>query len=997
MQASKLQLSVIHLTGIYFFTKGFLLTRLVLSDQSHCSRPPIALADHGACWAPPRFRKAVVIVIDALRYDFTIPDPSSSASQHHYLNALPVLHETATQNPAHALLRPFIADPPTTTLQRLKALTTGTLPTFIDAGSNFAGTAIDEDNLIAQLRAAGRRVAHLGDDTWHALFPGLFEANLTRAYDSFNVWDLHTVDDGVAAHLFPLLARPEQWDVVVAHFLGLDHAGHRYGPDHPATAAKLRQMDALLRQTMHAVDDDTLLVVLGDHGMDAKGDHGGESFDEVAAALWMYSQRPFFGRLAPEHAQPPRTAHERPVAQIDLVPTLALLLGLPIPFNNLGAPIPEAFVGPEGKGWADLAGANALAAAQIERYRAAYAAKRGLGDEAFAGPRRLWEKAASLWSAGAPKVVGKQGFYEEAAAAFAEFAEEHLRVCRSLWARFDVPSMIVGIAVLALGVVVLVSWVSLDDGARECAVPVVLRYAGYSLAIGSIVLGIGLRYLGRLAIDIAALILAAAPMLGYLHHLLPIHLPTSLPPLPSFWHALATLFTLSQALGFASNSYTIWEDRQLLFFLATFALAALVASQRQRALPDRALGTYHALLFALCARLAAASRLCRDEQLPRCRSTYYASATSSTAAPWQLLVPLAVALALPPVLRGFYAGTRSLEGAAPGWLGVALPLGLAGVALYRALDAADDGGWLARVLSEGALKSVKVALAQALLALAFAAGPATFVWAAPCVRIDASAPLPNGAAPASSSPPPPSSTKPEAAPSSNSKIQETQQPRTTVTVLGYANAHGTHAALLYTALLLGAMLTQKPLGTGALALLAVQTFSLAEIADATALARTAPALAPVVLALAGGAAFFATGHQATLASLQWDAAFLASRGIAYPVSPLLVLLNTFAGPVLGVAGVPLVVLWKRGVRERGLLGEVARGVGVMVGYYAVLGLATACWAGWLRRHLMLYRVFSPRFMMGAAVLVVVDVVGVLVGVGSVRWTAGSVAEVFGWG
>lgn len=45
---------------------------------------------------------------------------------------------------------------------------------------------------------------------------------------------------------------------------------------------------------------------------------------------------------------------------------------------------------------------------------------------------------------------------------------------------------------------------------------------------------------------------------------------------------------------------------------------------------------------------------------------------------------------------------------------------------------------------------------------------------------------------------------------------------------------------------------------------------------------------------------------------------------------------------------------------------------------------------------MLYRIFSPRFMTGAAVLVVVDVVGVLVAIGGLRWNVGSVAEVVGW-
>ena len=977
----------------------------MLDDQSTCDTPPIALDDHGACWQPARFDKAVVLIIDALRYDFTVP--VEAASSHHYLNALTVLHETATRDPQRAVLRPFIADPPTTTLQRLKALTTGTLPTFVDAGSNFAGTAIAEDNLIAQLATANKTVAHLGDDTWHALFPGLFAPNLTHAYDSFNVWDLHTVDNGVEEHLFPLLAEPAKWDVLIGHFLGLDHAGHRYGPDHPATAAKLRQMDALLRRAIDALSDDkTVLVVMGDHGMDAKGDHGGESDDEVEAALWLYSKQPFFGRLEPGHAAPPPDAKTRPVAQIDLVPTLALLLGLPIPFNNLGAPIPEAFIGADGKGWGNLADANALAAAQIERYQRAYAEARGLEQESFVCPRWLWENAAALWRE--PKhVLGRsQAFYEDAAAAFADFQREHLRVCRSLWASFDVPSMAVGIAILALGVLVVLSFAALDDRVRSQAIRAFLRIVRGSMIAGGPTLALAAYLLKTSVIDATVLGLSAFPLIGYTFTILATNLRSALQPPISFWHVLAAVFTLSQAIGFASNSYTIWEDRIALFFLATFGLAALAAAQRRPEQRDRVLGAYHAALFAVCARVAAASRLCREEQMPHCCSTYYASATSSTSAVWQLVIPFGVFVALPAVIRSYYQGTRSYEGSAALWNGVALPAGLLGGAVYWTLDAADNGGWFGERVAEATLKTVKVGLAQTVLALAFAAGTATFIWAAPCVRIDSSAPLPNGSSPSTAKQSPPK--------------------RTTVTILGYANAHGARYHILLSALTLGAIFVQKPMGAGALFLFALQTLSLLELVDALALPASNP-IAPVVLALLAGAHFFATGHQATLASIQWDAAFLASRAVRYPWSPLLVVLNTYGAQVLGVVAVPLVVLWKKGPKEKasnsgsaedsskgngkgeqkgegtgeetkggGLLEGVAQALAWHVAYYAVLSLATTMWAGWLRRHLMLYRIFSPRFMTGAAVLVVVDLVGILVALAGVRGNTLAVADVFGW-
>ena len=35
----------------------------------------------------------------------------------------------------------------------------------------------------------------MGDDTWMTVFPTSFDPNMTHPFDSFNVEDLHTVDE----------------------------------------------------------------------------------------------------------------------------------------------------------------------------------------------------------------------------------------------------------------------------------------------------------------------------------------------------------------------------------------------------------------------------------------------------------------------------------------------------------------------------------------------------------------------------------------------------------------------------------------------------------------------------------------------------------------------------------------------------------------------------------------------------------------------------------
>lgn len=953
----------------------------MLEQKSHCSVPPIDTtrsytsgSPETGCWHPKSFEKAIVIIVDALRYDFTIPFPAEGSEKpHHFHNAVPVFYETAVNQPHNAFLLPFIADPPTTTLQRLKGLTTGTLPTFVDAGSNFAGTAIDEDNLIAQLRNASKRIVHLGDDTWHALFPGYFEPNLTRAYDSFNVWDLHTVDNGVTDHMFPLMhsSNTSKWDVIFGHYLGVDHAGHRYGPDHPAMTAKLNQMDEIFRRMIDQLDGTTLLVVMGDHGMDAKGDHGGESDDEIQAALWMYSKQKLFGRSSPAYVTPPATAKERPVAQIDLVPTLSLLLGMPIPFNNLGKPIEEAFIGAKGEDYENLAIVNRLTTAQIHRYQHEYALARGIDESTRAGSLSLWSAANDAWSSLERKKKPSRDQFRDVYSAFSAYQQETLSICRALWARFDIPRMLNGVTILVLTLIILAVYARGLEGDRSELTPALLGRGGFGTVLGCAI-GFGATFAlpdvpkEHVFIYAAAIggTVGIASAFWYIRRRLASPLPNSI------WGWVSVVFTLALSAGFAANSFTIWEDEILLHFLCTFGALTAISSFRQKKTSDRALGCYHSILFIVLTRVASFSRLCREEQMPYCKSTYYASATSSTSAPWQLAIPYVVALLLPIFIRGYYEGTMSYQGSAILWLGFALRFGLLLGAAYWTLDAADDGDWYPGYGEM--LKTTKIVIAQIALAIALAFGYSTFNWAKPLLNIE---------------------TKSTANGDTSGQIVA-DGGRTSITILGYANVHGSRYALLITMWCLAIALVEKPMGAGAIGIATWQVFSLLEIIDTNKLSNSS--IGPVVLGLLGSYHFFKTGHQATLSSIQWETAFIPLRTIRYPWSPLLVILNTFGAQILCAVAVPALVLWKQPPKKKGLLGDVAKAVGTHILFYAVINLATTMWAGHLRRHLMLYRIFSPRFMTGALVLLVVDVFCIFVAIGGTRMSFLSVAEVFGW-
>jgi ethanolamine phosphate transferase 2 subunit G len=78
---------------------------------------------------------------------------------------------------------PFTANArsPTVTMPRIKAITTGSIPSFLDVILNFdeadtSSTLAAQDTWLAQMKAKGTgKLILFGDDTWLKLFPGTFD------------------------------------------------------------------------------------------------------------------------------------------------------------------------------------------------------------------------------------------------------------------------------------------------------------------------------------------------------------------------------------------------------------------------------------------------------------------------------------------------------------------------------------------------------------------------------------------------------------------------------------------------------------------------------------------------------------------------------------------------------------------------------------------------------------------------------------------------------
>lgn len=477
-------LILLSLCGLYWFAASFFLAKRSISNSSTCDEAEALLhdqlhltpaeirehilplsSDKSGCWMNRNVDSIIILLVDALRFDFAYYNLPHSVGR-----------RLSSANHPHSKLYQFLADPPTVTMQRIKALTTGSLPTFADISGNFGGADVSEDTWMRQLIQSKQSIGFVGDDTWVDLFSADTYFSEAYPYPSFNTRDLDTVDKGCQKHLPDLLPKIRRTqgqkdgasthdgaalDVLVVHFLGVDHVGHTYGPHNEHMDAKLREMDATLTAVLETVDDPTedgschSVLIFGDHGMTEDGNHGGGTTEETHAALFVHTSP---GCNTSFHS--PDALEQQAVSvwvkdtlfasihQIDLVPTISFLLGLPIPYSNLGGVVPSILPGTDVR---EMALALALNAAQVWRYYDEYSRTANRLPD-LDRLREQLEIAVAAYREALQSEHGSahQDKYYDCAALFKAFLTEALELGQRVWTRFDTVGMVAGFCVLAI-------------------------------------------------------------------------------------------------------------------------------------------------------------------------------------------------------------------------------------------------------------------------------------------------------------------------------------------------------------------------------------------------------------------------------------------------------------------------------------------------------------------------------------------------------------------
>lgn len=114
-------------------------------------------------------------------------------------------------------LSKVLVESPTVTLPRIKALTTGSVPQYVDVVRNLAASEVLQDSWLHSAKKLGLKTVFYGDNTWEKLFPNLFARS--EGTTSFFVWDFSEVDYNVTRNV-DMELKEFDWDIMVLHYLG---------------------------------------------------------------------------------------------------------------------------------------------------------------------------------------------------------------------------------------------------------------------------------------------------------------------------------------------------------------------------------------------------------------------------------------------------------------------------------------------------------------------------------------------------------------------------------------------------------------------------------------------------------------------------------------------------------------------------------------------------------------------------------------------------------
>lgn len=276
---------------------------------------PLEPGDEG----DPIAARVVLVVVDGLREDASREMPT--------LNAL---RAQGADRVVEAGLFSF-------TLPSSAVIGTGARQEQNGFNSNFPEDAVEIDTIFLAAKRAGLTTALVAEPMWSQLYdvgvdlrrtiPAIPEAEYT------NLEGTLAHDREMADHAIQVLQ--VEPDFAVLYLPGVDMSGHGFGNASDEYLETALNSDAQIARMLAEIDlTTTAVLITADHGHIAAGGHGGGEPEVLRVPLVAVGR----GIRPGEYLD---------AQQVDLAPTIAVLLGTSIPAHNMGDPLVDMLDAPE--------------------------------------------------------------------------------------------------------------------------------------------------------------------------------------------------------------------------------------------------------------------------------------------------------------------------------------------------------------------------------------------------------------------------------------------------------------------------------------------------------------------------------------------------------------------------------------------------------------------------------------------------------------------------
>jgi len=320
--------------GIFSMFYGLFMTQIKLGDSSHFN----LLTNDDSAWFK-RKTKVVFMVVDGLRFDYLLDFENMEHDERLKVNKFKKLNQAFYQDPEKFVVFRALADFPTLTIMRVPCLMTGNIPQRANIVTAFGPISAKEDSVFRQLHLENKKTFLAGDLTFFYYFGEYLDLITHQDVDFFDNRN-QNIDEVTHTAIKEKIAEND-FDFFATHLLRIDHMGHAYSLYDKAAQTAIDDVDQLIMEVIDLIDDDTILVFGGDHGMSPDGNHGGASPQETSTAFMAYHKKGFmkYKHNSSEIKKVMRSVNETEaqVRQVDIVPTLSMLAGVPIPFSNMGS------------------------------------------------------------------------------------------------------------------------------------------------------------------------------------------------------------------------------------------------------------------------------------------------------------------------------------------------------------------------------------------------------------------------------------------------------------------------------------------------------------------------------------------------------------------------------------------------------------------------------------------------------------------------------------